>query len=35
MSTSGPAQVMTDAKLMENAEILQSAALRMRDRFYR
>lgn len=35
MSTSGPAQVMTDAKLMENAERLQSVALRMRDRFYR
>ena len=35
VSTSGPAITMTDEKLMECAGILQTAALRMRERIYR
>ncbi|MFR1050528.1 MAG: IclR family transcriptional regulator [Lachnospirales bacterium] len=34
ISTSGPAHVMTDAKLIECANILHSAALKMRERIY-
>lgn len=35
MSTSGPAHIMTDEKLMECANILRSAALKMKQRIYR
>ena len=35
LSTSGPASIMTDKKLMECAEILRSASARMRERIYR
>lgn len=35
MSTSGPAQIMTDEKLMECANILRNAALKMKERIYR
>lgn len=35
MSVSGPSITMTDEKLIECAGILQSAALKMRDRIYR
>lgn len=34
LSTAGPAMTMTDAKLIECARILQSAALKMRERIY-
>lgn len=35
ISTSGPAGIMTDDKLMECASILRNAALKMRQRIYR
>lgn len=35
ISTSGPAHIMTDEKLMECANILRSAALKMKQRIYR
>lgn len=35
MSTSGPSQIMTDAKLLECSNILRSAALKMKERIYR
>ena len=35
MSTSGPAQIMTDEKLMECSNILRNAAMKMKERIYR
>lgn len=35
LSTAGPSMTMTDEKLLECAGILQSAAMKMRDRIYR
>lgn len=35
MSTSGPANIMTDEKLIECSNILRSAAMKMKERIYR